>query len=51
MQTKNCQALCARVLGVPEKLLTVSMERWVAVVTQAGLSAKDVVAEEERGVA
>ena len=46
VQTKDWQALCARVLGVPEKLLTVSMERWVAVVTEAGLSAKDVVAEE-----
>lgn len=50
---KNWLVLCAKALGLPDaKLLTVSEERWVAVVKRAGLSAKAaVVMEEERGAA
>lgn len=52
VKEKDWLALCAKALGLPdEKLLTVSVKRWVAAVTAAGLSAKAVVPAEERRVA
>lgn len=46
VKEKDWQMLCAKALGLPdEKLLTVSVKRWVAVVKEAGLSAKAVVVQ------
>jgi hypothetical protein len=46
VKEKDWQLLCAKALGLQdEKLLTVSVARWVGVVKEAGLSAKAVVVE------